>query len=240
MNRLWRGIAIFVLGGVLGTGIRRCTRILHLSLRLPAAGGRRTTCRSRACQARRVRHVHSCQSVRPGALREGPCQRLRAHRLSRARLRGRARTGVPRLSGAQSVDPLDLGRERCDVRRSRGFARLQGQPALSDPGRRQPEGLSKRDHLVRAFWRSHLPSGPDDSHGREVRVYLAETPKCERLTDALDESGPQERTPTRHAGVLFRSDIQLAHGRRCSKTTCRSRKDSLLFSRRHVRRSGKE
>ena len=71
-----------------------------------------------------------------------------------------------------------------------GLARLQGQPALSDPGRRRPEELSKRDHLVRALRRSHLPSRPDDGRGCEVRVYLAETPKCERLTDALDESGP--------------------------------------------------
>ena len=51
MNRLWRGIAIFVLGGLLGTGF-------GVALGFPAAGRSRATrrvasaCAYRACEAR--------------------------------------------------------------------------------------------------------------------------------------------------------------------------------------------
>ena len=190
MNKLWRGISIFVLGGVLGTGLRRCRRIFHLPVCLPATGGLGAAFRHRAHQAGRVRHVHPCQPVRPRPLRQGSRQCLRAQRLSRIRFRGRPGTGVPRLSGSEGVDPLDLRRQRPDVRRSRRAARIQGQPALLDPGRRRSAELSERDHLVPAVRRSDLPSRPDHGCRGEVNA------------PAALESAELRLDPGRRAGVL--------------------------------------
>jgi hypothetical protein len=69
--------------------------------------------------------------------------------------------GVPCLSGAEGEH------SRCDcgqgfhVYRSRWIACVQGQPALSNPTRRQSEELSQRGDLVRAIFRADLASGFD-------------------------------------------------------------------------------
>jgi len=162
MNKLWRGISIFFprrrrasardLGVAIG--------FLHLPVCLPA------TCRLRAAfsatertQADGVRHVHPCQPVRPRALWQGPRQRLRAHRLSRTRFRGRTGTGRSTsiwCRRRRSARPSDV--KRSDVRRSRRVLRaFKGSQRYSIPDGVDLKELSERDHLVPAVRRSDLP-----------------------------------------------------------------------------------
>ena len=120
--------------------------------------------------------------------------------LPRIRLRGRAWAGVPRLSGAQGIDPIVVRPEGCDVRRPRRLARLQGQPALCDPGRRRSEGLSERDHLVRRFRRAHFAGRSDHNHCRKVKTGSLGTVDRDRYHTALDNP-PRKQSPGPSAGA---------------------------------------
>jgi len=134
MNKFWRGIAIFVLGGVLGTGLGVALGFFLFPYVFPppaaASNSPQPSVPSLLLPAPSFMPTRpiQCITARDGsAFMSTPCF---SSPMSRS-----ARTGVPRLSGTQSVDPLIVRLEGRNVRRSRGLARLQRQSALFDPGR---------------------------------------------------------------------------------------------------------
>ena len=76
MRRFWRGLMIFMLGGVLGTGFGVALGFFPFSVRVSAAAGRRAVERGRPRGAGRDRRLHPRQPVRSGPLGEGQGRRL--------------------------------------------------------------------------------------------------------------------------------------------------------------------
>jgi hypothetical protein len=77
MHKFWCGIAIFVLGGVLGTGFGVALGFFIFPF-VPGARGVRAARGGTPHAAGRQGYIHSRQSVRPGALRQRQGERVRA------------------------------------------------------------------------------------------------------------------------------------------------------------------
>jgi hypothetical protein len=156
MNRLWRGIPIFVLGGVLGAGLGVALGffIFPYVFPPPAASEQLSAVeRSKLVASGTFIHANPSDPVHYGKghvsvyertvfleadFEVGPGPAFHVYLVPKASIRA--------SSDLKDAMFVDLG----------GPTLVQGQPALSDPGGRQPAGLSERDHLVRAFRRSHL------------------------------------------------------------------------------------
>ena len=113
MHGFWRGIAIFLLGGVLGTGLGIALGFFFFPYVFPpppAAESLTEADRAKLAATGTFIHANPSDPVH----RAGP--------------------GVPCPAGAEGAGAQLGRRQGCDVCRPRRLARLQGQPALSDPG----------------------------------------------------------------------------------------------------------
>jgi hypothetical protein len=150
MKSFWRGIAIFILGGVLGTGFGVALGFFIFPYVFPppaAAEQLADAERSNLVASGRFIHANPSDPVHYGKGRVsvyehtvylksdfevGPGPAFHVYLVPKGAIRS--------SSDLKDVMFVDLG-----------GLRVQGQPAICDPGRSQPEGLSKRDYLVRAL-----------------------------------------------------------------------------------------
>ncbi len=167
MTRFWRGIAIFLLGGILGTGFGVALGFFFFPYVFPpppAAEQLTEADRAKLVATGTFIHANPSDPVHWGRGKVSVYERA-------VFLEPDFEVG-PGPAFHVLLVPKDrhpqLGRrEGPDVCRSRGLARVQGQPALSDSRRRQARGLSERDHLVRTLQRADLAGGSD---GRRRRL----------------------------------------------------------------------
>ena len=168
MSRFWRGIAIFLLGGILGTGFGVALGFFFFPYVFPpppAAEQLTEADRAKLVATGTFIHANPSDPVHWGRgkvsvyeravflepdFEVGPGPAFHVLLVPKAGIRSSAEV--------KELMYVDLG----------GLARLQGQPALSDSARRQARGISERDHLVRAFQRADLAGGSDDG-GRAAR-----------------------------------------------------------------------
>ena len=84
MNKLWRGVAIFVLGGVLGTGFGVALGFFIFPYVFPPpAATEQLADADRSKLVASGSFIHA-KPIRSSSLRQRAGQRLRAHRVSRA------------------------------------------------------------------------------------------------------------------------------------------------------------
>ena len=63
MNKFSRGVAIFALGGVLGTGLGVALGFFFFPMSSPPPAAAEQLAAAKSFQARCLRHLHSCQPI---------------------------------------------------------------------------------------------------------------------------------------------------------------------------------
>ncbi len=160
MRRFWRGLVIFLIGGVLGTGVRRRARLLRLSVRVSAAGRDGSAQRGRQGEAGRDRHVHPRQSVRSDPLGHAArsasmSARCSSNRISRSG-RDRRSTSISCRRPASAKAPISA--TRCSSI-SAACAPSRAASATPIPAGVDLKNYPERDHLVPAVQRADLAGG---------------------------------------------------------------------------------
>src|SRR6185369_12441605 len=110
MNKLWRGISIFVLGGVLGTGLGVAVGFFTFPYVFPppaASEQLSATERTKLVASGTFIHANPSDPVHYG---KGHVSVYERTVYLEPDFRGRAGARIPRLSGAEGVDPLELRR----------------------------------------------------------------------------------------------------------------------------------
>ena len=160
MRRFWRGVLIFLTGGILGTAFGLALGLLIFPFMFaPPPATEQLTEADRTPPDRR-RHVHPCQSVRPVHWGKGTVSVSQRQRVLEDDFEVGPGPKFHVYLVPKAQHPRQLGRAGHDVRRSRPAALVPGQPALRHPGRRRPEEVSERRHLVRAVQRADLAGRP--------------------------------------------------------------------------------
>jgi hypothetical protein len=183
MHKFWRGIAIFVLGGVLGTGFGVALGFFIFPFVFPPPTASEQLAEAdRTLPVARGTFIHANPSdpVHYGKgkvsvyeravflepdFEVGPGPAFHVYLVPKASIR----------SSADMKDVIFVG--------SRRFAIIQRQSALRHPRRHRSAEISECDHLVRTFRRPYFASGPDLNRCRRVKTgSLEQTRGKTRLT----------------------------------------------------------
>ena len=187
MQKFWRGIAIFLLGGMLGTGFGVALGFFFFPYVFPpppAAEQLSEADRARLVATGTFIHANPSDPVHWGRgkvtvyeralflepdFEVGPGPAYRVYLVPKS--------GIRRSSDLEGLMYVDLG----------GLRAFKGSQRYPIPRRRQPEGFSQRDHLVRAVQRADLARGS----GRQQA--LIGVRRCDnRGNIAIDRPSPQD------------------------------------------------